>query len=154
MIPQTDVNDLYLDPSLTGGAMRDVLVEVYNKFAYWVEAHSEWDAKKKAIENALEEAKDKAKAMRAKHAEKVGMKAKIQEAYIRDFWDMQVEIIDTETGEIQQTTCSKLQADLSKAAVNETKTRHKMNICQTALDIGRTAVSWDKTEYARQGGNV
>ena len=149
---QVDVNDLEIDPTLVGSAMRDELVVMYNKLSYWTEQHSEWDSKKKQIENMLEEAKDKAKAIRATEAMAKALKAKIQDSYIRDFWGVPIEIVDTETGELKQITCSSLNSEFIVASQRETQTRHKMNLCNTALDIGRTAVSWDKQEYAKQGG--
>jgi hypothetical protein len=149
---EIDVHDLTIDTTLVRAAMRDELVIFYNKFAYWSEQHSTWDARKKLYENMLEEAKDKAKAIRAREADEKEMKAKIQEAYIRDFWDVPISVINTDTGEISETTCSSLLAKYSKASQQESIMRHKMNVCSTALDIGRTCVSWDKTEMDKMGG--
>jgi hypothetical protein len=146
-----DVNDLSIDPTLVGAAMRDELVIMYNKLAYWVEQHSEWDSKKKALENTLEAAKDRAKAVRAAEADEKGLKAKIQEAFIRDFW--MVPILTTNLKDEPITyTCSELLKMFTEASMRETETRHMMNLCNTALDIGRTAVSWDKQEHSKMGG--
>jgi len=150
----SDVNQLEIDENLVGGPMRDELVRFYNKLVYWTEQHSLWDSKKKRTENLLEEAKDKAKALRAQDAKEKDLKAKIQEAHIRDFWGVTVEVINTDTGEIIETTCSSLNEDYIEALQMESVTRHKMNLCTTALDIGRTCVSWDKNELVRMGGNV
>jgi hypothetical protein len=140
------MDDLSIDPTLVGAAMRDQLIIFYNRFAYWGEQHGKYDAEKKVLENILEEAKDKARAIKAQEATVKDLKAKIQEAHIKDFWEVPIEILDTVTGEIKVTTCSYLSAKLGVASKNETITRHKMNICSTFLEIGRTAVSWDKTE--------
>lgn len=144
-----DVNDLSIDTNLTGVAMRDELISFYNKLVYWNEQHSQYDGEKKALENMLEEAKDKARAIRAVEAEQKGIKAKIQEAYIKDIWAVEIEVLDTSTGEILRTNCSALQAKYTVACQKESHTRHKMNLCSTCLDIGRSSLSWDKQELMK-----
>jgi hypothetical protein len=138
--------DLKIDPSLVGGAMRDELIRFYNLLAFWTEEHSQYDAFKKNLENAMDEAKSRAMGIRAEQALAKGFKAKIQEAYIRDFWGVVVEI------QGEEITCSKLREDIAQLAIKESHARHRMNLCQTALDIGRTAVSWDKQEIGRMEG--
>lgn len=149
----TDVNALELDTTLNGAGMRDALVVMYNKLVYWTQQHSEWDQKKKKLENLLTEAQDKARAIKAKEAGATGMKAKIQESHIKDFWDVSLSLVDTDSGEIKDVTCSFLNSELIVATQNESRTRHNMNLCTTALDIGRTCVSWDKSELSMIGAS-
>jgi hypothetical protein len=140
---QTQDQDLRIDPTLVGGPMRDELIRFYNLLAYWTEEHSKYDALKKNLENQFEEAKNVAMGLRAREAGSKGFKAKIQEAYIRDFYH---EIVHIDGEEI---TPSEIRHQIAIVALEESVARHKMNLCQTALDIGRTAVSFDKLEIMR-----
>ena len=149
-----DVDDLTIDSNLVGGKMRDELIVMYNKLVYWSEQHSIWDAAKKELENLLEEVRDKAKALKAVQADQQGLKAKIQESFIRDFWSVSVQILDPKSGTIVEKTCSELNTEFIIASQHESSTRHKMNLCSTALDIGRTCVSWDKNELTKMGGSM
>jgi hypothetical protein len=69
--------------------------------------------------------------IRAKEAEKLNLKSKIQESHIRDIWDS--EMIE-------------LQNELMEARNMESITKAKSETARCALDIGRTAISFDKSE--------
>lgn len=145
MPKSNDLNpdDLYMEADLHGAAMRNELVLFYNKFVYWCEAHSKVDAEKKRLDSLLEIVKDKAKKIKSEQALRLDYKAKIQEAYIRDIWDTEVEM-DSDW----VVTPAELVKRLSKVVQEETRTRHKMNMCSAGLDIGRTAVAFDKVELS------
>jgi len=136
-------HDLYIDKDLIGAAMRDQSIRFYNLLAFWTERLGEFESNRKIVQAALEQAKDKAKFARSMEAKDKGFKASIQEAYIRNFHDVLVDI----DGEI--VTSVALQKKLEEIQETEIEARSNVNICQTGVDICRSALAFDRQEMSK-----
>ena len=136
-------SEFYLDKTLQGHAMREQLTEFYNKLGYWSEQASRYDAERKTLQAIFDRAKDEAKAARAIKAKSEALKASAQDAFIRNFWNEKVDL----DGEVL--TPAEIQNQLRVAVASDNEARHNMNVCQYAVDICRSLLSWDKQELSR-----
>jgi hypothetical protein len=118
---------------------------MHNKFAYWSEQHSKADKLKKKWEGIYEKSKDVAVLQRAWEAKEQDLKAKIQEAYIKNFWDTKVTIIYKE--EKLEVVPSEAFDLFKEYEGDEIETRHKLKICENAISSLVMGVSWDKFEF-------
>jgi hypothetical protein len=114
--------------------------------AYWTERVSEFDSHKKTLRATLEMIKDKAKSQRAQRVGRMGLKAAAQDAFIRDFWEEEVEIDD------EILTAKMIQDKLNEMSYDDSKVLANRDVCQVAVDICRSALSWDKMELNQIGG--
>lgn len=136
-------SEFYLDETLDGVAMREQMIRFYNMLAYWSNAASIHDAKKKQLSNLLDQLKDRAKCVQAEKCNQKGVKSVIQDAMVRNIWDVEIEI----DGEIY--TPKAVQTELSEVIAQDNEARGNVSICQTAVDICRSALSWDKQELGK-----
>ena len=126
-----NIDELGINPNLEGKTLRDRMVEIYNLFVYWNNRHAKDIAERKNLEDQTAKLMDIKRNQRAKEAERLNLKSKIQESHIRDIWD---------------TEMIALQDELCECRVRESITRAKSECAKYALDIGRTLISWDRTE--------
>jgi hypothetical protein len=140
-------SEFYLDKSLEGAAMRDQMTDFYNRLGYWSSVASSNDAERKTLQACFDKAKDKAKEIRAIKARESGFKSAIQDAFIRNFWDETV-VIDGES-----LTPEEIQNALNKVIERDNESRSNKDVCQYAVDICRSLLSWDKQELSRIGAS-
>jgi hypothetical protein len=122
------------------------MIKFYNQYAYWASVLGDFDAQRKVFQSFLEQARDKAKAHRAQEAKNLGLKSTLQDAFIRNCWSVEIEV----DGKVM--TPEAISNKLNEIVELESEARNCMNICQTAVDICRSALSWDKQEVTRLEG--
>lgn len=138
-------SEFYLDKNLEGAAMRDQLTVFYNKLAYWTAIASQHDAERKVLQSLFERVRDEAKCNRALVSKQAGLKSAAQDAFIRNFWKETIEVDGEETTPIE------IQERLNEAIERDNESRHNMSVCQYAVDICRSLLSWDKMELSQIG---
>jgi hypothetical protein len=136
-------HEFYLDETQTGAQMRDQAFKFSNLLAYWTEQLSGLEAQRKTLVAAIEQTKDKAKCSRAMRAVELNYKSAIQDAFIRNYYDEVVSL----NGE--NVTATQLQQNLDKIQEREIEARGNVHVCQTSVDICRSALSYDKQEMSK-----
>ena len=134
-------SEFFIDKDLAGSSMREQMFRFYNMLGYWTERSTDLDSRKKILTSTLEQVKDMAKYKRLKDAKsKSGLTAVDRDLFVRDCWEEEVEI----NGEL--VTLSLVQQTLNKILSEDNESRNNILLCRTAIDICRSALSWDKQE--------
>lgn len=136
-----DAHEFYLNKDAVGAEMRDQAIKFYNMMAYWNEQLSILEAKRKSLQSVLDQVKDKARATRALKASELSLKASIQDAFIKDIHDT---IVNLQGSSL---TPAGVQEQLNEVYSSELEARACVNTLTYALDICRSALSWDKQEH-------